>query len=231
MFDIPKHPPRADRAPARDPRGRRRALRAARLPADRARDRRGRRTHLVVDGARAPREPRAPRPSAPRSDQAARARHRRPLDEGRRPRRSTAGIRMLPLLGQIAAGAPTLAEQHVEEEIAGARDADGVGRELPAAGARRVDDRRRHPRRRLRRDPPPETAETARSSPRSSTARRRRSSTWPRGRSHALQPANASMAPIYAETSRCSARSSASSGGSRRPRCTLSPSHTRPSPA
>ena len=28
------------------------------------------------------------------------------------------GIRMLPLLGQIAAGAPTLAEQHVEEEIA-----------------------------------------------------------------------------------------------------------------
>jgi repressor LexA len=28
------------------------------------------------------------------------------------------GIRMLPLLGRIAAGAPTLAEQHVEEEIA-----------------------------------------------------------------------------------------------------------------
>jgi repressor LexA len=28
------------------------------------------------------------------------------------------GIRMLPLLGQIAAGAPTLAEQHVEEEMA-----------------------------------------------------------------------------------------------------------------
>jgi repressor LexA len=28
------------------------------------------------------------------------------------------GIRMLPLLGQIAAGAPTLAEQHIEEEIA-----------------------------------------------------------------------------------------------------------------
>jgi repressor LexA len=29
-----------------------------------------------------------------------------------------AGIRMLPLLGQIAAGAPTFAEQHIEEEIA-----------------------------------------------------------------------------------------------------------------
>jgi repressor LexA len=29
-----------------------------------------------------------------------------------------AGIRMLPLLGRIAAGAPTLAEQHVEEEMA-----------------------------------------------------------------------------------------------------------------
>ncbi len=28
------------------------------------------------------------------------------------------GIRMLPLLGRIAAGAPTLAEQHVEDEIA-----------------------------------------------------------------------------------------------------------------
>ena len=28
------------------------------------------------------------------------------------------GIRILPLLGQIAAGAPTLAEQHVEEEMA-----------------------------------------------------------------------------------------------------------------
>jgi repressor LexA len=29
-----------------------------------------------------------------------------------------AGIRMLPLLGRIAAGAPTFAEQHIEEEIA-----------------------------------------------------------------------------------------------------------------
>jgi repressor LexA len=34
------------------------------------------------------------------------------------PARALAGIRVLPLLGRIAAGAPTLAEEHVEDEIA-----------------------------------------------------------------------------------------------------------------
>jgi repressor LexA len=34
------------------------------------------------------------------------------------PLRDRTGIRMLPLLGRIAAGTPTLAEQHIEDEIA-----------------------------------------------------------------------------------------------------------------
>ena len=56
-------------------------------------------------------------PAAPRSEQAARPRHGRARGArrgGRRPS-ETAGVRVLPLLGQIAAGAPILAEEHVED--------------------------------------------------------------------------------------------------------------------
>ena len=178
------------------------ALRTARLPADRARDRHRRGTQLVLDGARAPREPGAPRPAAPRPEPS-RARSTSSAASDRRPppQPATPGIRMLPLLGQIAAGAPMLAEEHVEELMRRARAADRFGRELPAARARRVDDRRRHPRRRLCRRPPPgDGRRTARSSRRSSTAGRPRSSaSTARTAASGCSRPTPSMAPIYAD--------------------------------
>ena len=59
----------------------------------------------------------------------------------------------LPLLGQIAAGSPLLAEENVEDRDRGA-GAARPRRRLPAARSRRLDDRGRHPRRRHDRRPP-----------------------------------------------------------------------------
>ena len=89
----------------------------ARLSADRARDRRGGRARLAVDRARAPREPRARGPAAPRPDQAAGARARRA--SAVRSRAPAGGdVHRLPLVGEIAAGGPLLAEQNVEDYLA-----------------------------------------------------------------------------------------------------------------
>ncbi len=53
----------------------------------------------------------------------------------------------LPLVGQVAAGGPLLAEENIEEEIAVPETLHG---RLPAPHQGRVDDRGRHPRRRPR---------------------------------------------------------------------------------
>ena len=135
--------------------------------------------------------------------------------QGARPAPETAGIRMLPLLGQIAAGAPLLAEGSRRGAAAGARAADRVGRELPAARARRVDDRRRHPRRRLRRRAPPGDRRERRDHRRARRWRRGdRQADLPRGRPH---PPAAGQRSRWRRstptTSSCWAASSASSGG------------------
>ena len=92
--------------------------RPPRLLADGARDRRARRSCVPVDGARAPREPRARRPPPPRSDEPRAleliGRERRepepaPGDQG--------DVARLPLVGEIAAGGPLLAEQPIEEYV------------------------------------------------------------------------------------------------------------------
>ena len=94
----------------------------ARLSADRAGHRQGRRPDVVVDGPRAPRQPREARAAAPRSVQAARDRAARPRDARRarrgverdRARRAAGG---LPLVGSVAAGQPILAEENIEEYV------------------------------------------------------------------------------------------------------------------
>ena len=80
-------------------------------PADRARDRQGRRPALVLDRARPPREPGEDRAPAPRPDQAA-------GDRGLG-RQGEEGDRQtgLPLVGQVAAGEPILAEENIEEYL------------------------------------------------------------------------------------------------------------------
>ena len=98
---------------------------------------------------------------------------------------------------------------------AGARAAHGLGRELPAARTRRVDDRRRHPQRRLRRRAPPGHGRERRD--------RRRARRWRRGHGQADLPRGAAASACSRRTSRwrrstpttssCSAASSASSGG------------------
>ena len=93
-----------------------------------------------------------------------------------------------------------------------------VGRELPAARARRLDDRRRHPQRRLRRRAPSgHRRETARSSPRSSTAARPRSSaSTARRAASACSPPTPRWRRSTPTTSSCSVASWGFSGGSRR---------------
>ena len=92
--------------------------RPSRLSADGARDRRGGRPRLALDGARAPREPRARRAAPARPDQAARARADRPRAAASRAGGGRAPDAVsLPLLGEIAAGGPLLAEQNVEDYL------------------------------------------------------------------------------------------------------------------
>ena len=83
----------------------------ARLPADGARHRQGDRPHLVLDGARASRQPREARPAAARPDQAARDR------AARRQGAKAVEPAGLPLVGRVAAGAPMLAEENIEEYV------------------------------------------------------------------------------------------------------------------
>ena len=74
------------------------------------------RPRVALDRARAPGQPRARRAAAPRSDQAARARVDRPRASAtRRPARGRRDAMRLPLIGEIAAGAPLLADQNIEE--------------------------------------------------------------------------------------------------------------------
>ncbi len=63
--------------------------------------------------------------------------------------RSTPELPRLPLLGQIAAGAPLLAEENVEDEIA-VPEPLGRGADFLLRVRGRLDDRRRDPRRRHR---------------------------------------------------------------------------------
>ena len=65
----------------------------------------------------------------------------------------------LPLLGSVAAGQPMLAEENIEEYVAGARDRGRRRRRVPAAHSRRLDEGRGHPRGRLRRRAPQDTAQ------------------------------------------------------------------------
>ncbi len=65
--------------------------------------------------------------------------------------RAAAGVRGfvnpgLPLVGQVAAGQPVLAEENIEEYIQTPQFAGGRGRRVPAASARGVDEGCRHPR-------------------------------------------------------------------------------------
>ena len=82
-----------------------------RIPAHRARDRQGRRPALLLDRARPPREPREDRAAAPRPDQA--AGDRGPGGQGQEGD-EPAG---LPLVGQVAAGEPILAEENIEDYL------------------------------------------------------------------------------------------------------------------
>ena len=149
LVNEPPRSPRAHRPPTGDLELPRRVRRPPRLPADRARDRRAGRARVAVDRARPSREPRARRAAQARPDEAARARADRP----RAPRGASraavepADVTRLPLLGEIAAGGPLLAEQNIEEYLP--MPALDEGR-LPAARQGRVDDRGRHPRRRPR---------------------------------------------------------------------------------
>ena len=59
----------------------------------------------------------------------------------------------LPLVGQVAAGEPILAEENIEEYVEVPDVIGGRGRRLRAPGPGRLDARRRHPRGRLRRRP------------------------------------------------------------------------------
>ena len=84
-----------------------------RLSADGARDRQGGRPRFLLDGARPPRQPREVRRAAPQPDQAARDRgDDRQGQEGDRAREGG-----LPLVGQVAAGQPVLAEENIEEYV------------------------------------------------------------------------------------------------------------------
>ncbi len=70
---------------------------------------------------------------------------------GASPRRSREpDVHRLPLVGQIAAGGPLLAEQNVEEYLAVPEPLARGGRGVPPARPRRVDDQRGDPGRRLR---------------------------------------------------------------------------------
>ena len=85
---------------------------------------------VLVDGARASGQPREGRPAAARPVQAARDRAARPRGvDGGQVAWCAGG---LPLVGQVAAGSPMLAEENIEEYI-----------EVPEAGRRRG--RRVHP--------------------------------------------------------------------------------------
>ena len=79
----------------------------------------------------------------------------------------------LPLVGQVAAGQPVLAEENIEDYIQTPEFAGGDDGALSAAGARRVDEGRRHPRRRSgRRAAAGDGRTTATSWSRSSATRR-----------------------------------------------------------
>ena len=69
--------------------------------------------------------------------------------------RAAAGVRSLvkpglPLVGQVAAGQPVLAEENIEDYVQTPGLRRRRGRRVPAPGSRRVDEERRHPRRRPR---------------------------------------------------------------------------------
>ena len=143
---------RSDRPPASGPRVHRRRGPPARLPAERPRDRRGRRPVVDLHRARAPRRAAGQGLPPPRPDQAARDRGRASSPSSgavveRRP------VRHVPLVGDVAAGTGVLAAENIEETLPLPEDFTGDGDALHAPRARRVDDRRRHPRRRLRRRP------------------------------------------------------------------------------
>ena len=111
-----------DEAPAGDLRLHQALLGRARVSADGARHRQGRRPGLVVDGARAPRQPREARPAAARPVEAAgdrAARPRRGDVERRWERGESVAARSagLPLVGQVAAGQPILAEENIEDYV------------------------------------------------------------------------------------------------------------------
>ena len=91
---------------------------ARRLPTDRPGHRQGGGPGLVLDGARPPGQSGADRAAPPRSDEAASDRAARP---GRRRGARASSSPGLPLVGQVAAGQPMLAEENIEEYIADAR--------------------------------------------------------------------------------------------------------------
>ena len=201
----------ADRAPAGDLGLPRPLRRHARLSTDRARDRRGGRARLAVDRARPPREPRARRAAPPRPDEAARARaRRRRAARVRLRRRREPDVHRLPLVGEIAAGGPLLAEQNVEDYLAVpeplARGGDEFllrvkGESMIDAGILDGDYRRRAARSRTR--------ETARSSSRS-PATTRPPTRRPSSASSARTAASASS-PRTRRSSRSTRRTSRSS--------------------
>ena len=114
----------------------------ARLSADGARHRQGDRADVVVHGPRPPR--RTSRSSAssgaiPRSRARSRSWSTRP--------RTCVAPRGLPLVGQVAAGAPILAEENVEDYVELPADRGWRRRRVHPAREGRLDAGRRHPRR------------------------------------------------------------------------------------
>ena len=130
---------------------------------------------------------------------------------GRAAREPEAGeVHTLPLLGQIAAGGPLLAEQNVETYLSVPEPLASGGEEFLLRVARRLDAGRGDPRGRLRRRPP-DAGRAERRDRRGARRRRRvdgrgdREAVLPRGRVRwfqsrvRLQPENAAYEPIYAD--------------------------------
>src|SRR5262249_45919089 len=121
----------------------RRLRRRPRLPADGARDRRGRGTGVALDGARPPCESRARRSVAARPDEAARPGARR----ARARRGAVGGGRAAAARGPDRGRRP--AARGPERRGSPRRPRDAA-RRLPPAGEGRLDGQRRNPRRRPR---------------------------------------------------------------------------------
>ena len=148
-----------------------------------------------------------------RPDQAARDR------AARRPGQAAAvGVEGgLPLVGQVAAGEPVLAEENIEEYVADPAARRRRRGRVPPPHHRRLDDRRGHPRRRPRRGAHAGHGPQRRDRRRARRGRRGHGQALLQGDRPRAAPAGERCAGAdpSAPTSRCSARWSESSGGSR----------------